>query len=264
MKTEKRIALACFIGATIGALLALQFNHHFWWVGVFVGGLVGYVGYNFHEIPATAQKVWRQMPERKQVYEFVKDHSILALASITALAPLCGFVATVMIGLMSLLNTCDLAIEIFRHYKDVPFISPTNNILFYVGGSSYMLVVALILFGLSETKNDCGILAVLCLVFAPAFTPVIAAIVIAALAIVIPCGICYGIYYTVKTFWKVPYRTFVLVHSEMRLLCMTDAMIGALAGYYFGNALVGGIVGAFYGVLNYRLVSVKLLKLVKA
>jgi len=59
------------------------------------------------------------------------------------------------------------------------------------------------------------------------------------------------------------WETFKLVHSDLRLLCMTDAMFGALVGYFCGNALVGGITGALLGVLNYRFISVKWLKLVK-
>ncbi|MEA2715263.1 MAG: hypothetical protein QOG91_291 [Candidatus Parcubacteria bacterium] len=60
---------------------------------------------------------------------------------------------------------------------------------------------------------------------------------------------------------KIVRRIFILIHSEIRLLCMTDSMIGALAGYYWGNALVGGIIGAACGMLNYKLISVRWLKL---
>jgi hypothetical protein len=63
---------------------------------------------------------------------------------------------------------------------------------------------------------------------------------------------------------QVAKRTFILIHSEIRLLCMTDAMLGALAGYFCGNALIGGVAGAILGVLNYKLVSVRWLKLVRA
>ena len=59
-------------------------------------------------------------------------------------------------------------------------------------------------------------------------------------------------------------QIFVLIHSELRVLCMTDAMIGAVAGFFYGNALVGGLIGAVCGLANYKLVSVRLLKVVKA
>lgn len=34
-----------------------------------------------------------------------------------------------------------------------------------------------------------------------------------------------------------------LIHSEIRLLCGIDAAIGAAAGYYFHNGIVGAMIG---------------------
>ena len=64
--------------------------------------------------------------------------------------------------------------------------------------------------------------------------------------------------------FQVARQIFMLIHSELRVLCMTDAMIGAVAGFFCGNALVGGLIGAVCGLANYKLVSVRLLKVVKA
>ena len=51
-----------------------------------------------------------------------------------------------------------------------------------------------------------------------------------------------------------------LIHSDIRLLCGTDAAIGAVVGFLFGYAIVGAIIGGFLGVLNYELVSKRLLR----
>lgn len=54
---------------------------------------------------------------------------------------------------------------------------------------------------------------------------------------------------------------FIFVHSGRRTLCFADATIGAAIGYSFGSVIIGTIAGAVLGVINYELVSVRLLKL---
>ena len=92
------------------------------------------------------------------------------------------------------------------------------------------------------------------LLFAPAITPLVPII-----AIVVIIG---KVIYFIPTFCRMVWRVFKLIHSDMRVLCMTDAALGALAGYYLGSALIGGFIGAGLGWVNYQLVSVRWLKLV--
>ena len=54
---------------------------------------------------------------------------------------------------------------------------------------------------------------------------------------------------------------FVLIHSDIRLLCGTDAAIGALIGYFTGNVIIGMLAGGIIGVVNYELISKRLLRL---
>ncbi|MBI2410046.1 hypothetical protein HYV30_03335 [Candidatus Kaiserbacteria bacterium] len=44
---------------------------------------------------------------------------------------------------------------------------------------------------------------------------------------------------------------FVLVHSEMRLLCFCDTALGAAIGYYLGHAVFGALAGGLLGVAHY-------------
>lgn len=44
MKTAK-IFTACAIGSFIGALVALELQPLWWWLGLVIGGLVGYLSY---------------------------------------------------------------------------------------------------------------------------------------------------------------------------------------------------------------------------
>lgn len=54
---------------------------------------------------------------------------------------------------------------------------------------------------------------------------------------------------------------FINIHSDIRLLCGVDSALGATAGYLLGNALYGGLIGVMFGLINYYVISIKVLKL---
>jgi hypothetical protein len=56
-------------------------------------------------------------------------------------------------------------------------------------------------------------------------------------------------------------RIFILIHSDMRVLCGLDSALGAAIGYYFGNAIIGALAGGVLGVFNYKIISQKVLRL---
>src|SRR5260370_383311 len=60
MNKTLRIALACFLGATLGAVLALHFNRYFWWLGILIGGLTGYLSYEFKSVLGACTDSWRK------------------------------------------------------------------------------------------------------------------------------------------------------------------------------------------------------------
>ena len=93
-------------------------------------------------------------------------------------------------------------------------------------------------------------------------------------ALMLPIAILYfllrGFWILLREVWKhkglIPkslWNVFTSIHSEMRLLCMTDSMIGATIGYFAGSAIIGGLAGAIFGILNYPIVSVRWLKVAK-
>jgi hypothetical protein len=238
---SSRVAFACFVGAFIGALIALELNHYFWWVGVLAGGGIGYIAYRFESVLTVARKVLVEMTKERHVnlertvfFISCVGLSTVALgcvfftlglfASISAsalkfelfpIAPLCAGFGS-FIGFFALICSFDEKEEMFDFFKKViwytnPICAPVYIVYFVIKGLGWFVEH-------------------------------------------IPMGVTLGIY-----FGK---RVFLLIHSEIRLLCMTDAMIGAMTGYFAGSALVGGIVGALVGVLNYELVSVRWLKLV--
>jgi len=58
-------------------------------------------------------------------------------------------------------------------------------------------------------------------------------------------------------------ETFIYIHSEMRVLCFVSAALGACVGYFLGSATIGAIAGCVFGIVNYEIVSKRILGVVK-
>lgn len=54
---------------------------------------------------------------------------------------------------------------------------------------------------------------------------------------------------------------FIAVHSERRVLCCLDAMLGTLVGYYLGSWPAGTVAGLAFALVSYELISKRWLKL---
>ena len=246
-----KIVTACFCGSSIGALLALQFQM-FWGFGVLIGGAIGYVAYAFEEIPAAMKKVWADIPERRQLLDNIKECFRDIGISVAATFVFFVLLATAFVAIMSL-------IDVVRMFDGRQHGTPG---LFPMIGNIVMLldvvIIEILEFDGFEGKKQQRIIQ--CTVLA--CSPTIAFITFTAVGVIVVCGATYCIYWLSRTGAKLFWQTFKLVHSNIRLLCMTDSMIGAIVGYFAGNVLVGGIVGAILGVINYHVVSVRWLRLV--
>jgi len=66
----------------------------------------------------------------------------------------------------------------------------------------------------------------------------------------------------VKAAGRFVWLVFCEVHSDVRLLCGLDAAIGAACGYFAGSVLIGLISGGVMGLVNFEVVSKRVLKLV--
>ncbi len=259
------IAIACFVGAFIGALLAIQF-HHYWLFGVLIGGIVGYVTYNFREIPTTAKMVWAKMPERQNMKKFIADCELKEKMKEAISTILLGFVfitffisviAGVITAIFSYINTVAIYVELYQgssfHINQINL--SRGEIIF--GSTATIILLCFIIRIQLDDKKDITTKYLLIAIFIgiPILTPFL-------LPVVAFVASGFGIYWLGKVGIKVGWATFKIVHSDIRLLCMVDAMIGATAGYWFGNTLIGGIIGAISGVINYELVSKRWLKLI--
>lgn len=241
--TESKVALACFVSAFIGLIVAFTIHHFFWWVGMLVGGLVGYLSYNLREVWDASRHVWRSLASWRCDWNRLRG----------AMVDGCYFVAFV---------STPLTLFFLIPAMDIPLVIATITILiFFSVGMALSYGIPLP----SEAKN-----------LAKRINIVSAS-----------CWIVYGfIKGTAKCAEQMPKAVmfvcrfvkgvFILVHSDIRLLCGVDAALGVLAGRIAGQgitvtvpvilavAVFSGIVGALLGVLNYRLVSIRWLKLVPA
>lgn len=241
MNKSGKVFLACSLGAFIGSIVAFQLGQLTWWLGSLVGGLIGYIAYEFENIPHSVSSAWK--------YAKIPAHAICSKLS-------------------------------RKNLKDG----------FSMGSwmAFWMLFVATMAPSGPSTSSSNVSLAIFCLVICYFFGLFLSLTSFeeidgskmtamlwkyASLPAIVFYWIPVGIYRFVKTvvlgtprvvvvacrFFK---HLFVLIHSDVRLLCGVDAAIGAAVGYFFHNPVLGALAGGLLGILNYEVVSKRLLKVV--
>jgi hypothetical protein len=256
----RRIGFACALGAFVGATVSLDLARHFaagnwlWIVGILLGGLVGYLAYDFRAVASAIGQAWREVsawrPDWKGIGAFLKHRA------------LCGNIGALM--MLSVLTW------VFVLCSGGQILTPSGSVT--SAGRTFVLtsLIAGYLLGLilPMDEGDRKAMGVLTLCFAPITGPFIWAYwVLRGTGWIIrrvPEGVLSAIVLALIA-WPVLVRfvkrVFVLVHSDERKLCFTDAMLGAMIGFFLGSAVLGGIAGALLGVVNYELVSIRLLHL---
>ena len=222
MKKSLKVFLACFLGGGIGTLTALQINGYFWWLGLLVGGLVGYLFYEFKKVLQAIPKAYRAVT-RIQFYPRNFGKSLLGGLSMTL------WLVSIF-GLFGLTTT-----------------NTANLVMLLIAFSSLATFAGLLtgfVFGFQKkiSKEDKKIvegfwrynILFVCFYHLPIWTVK---------------GIIYLVSRTPKFIWKVIVALgkaiiiltrfiktlFIMIHSEIRLLCGIDAMIGAVIGYFAGS-----------------------------
>ena len=75
-------------------------------------------------------------------------------------------------------------------------------------------------------------------------------------------NIPHGLNVSARFVWKFAGEVLIFIHSEARTTCFTGGLVGAVAGYIFGNPLAGLIAGPLVGLVSYELVGKRILKIV--
>lgn len=243
-----KIGISCALGAFIGSLIALQLGIYTWWIGMVVGGLVGYLGYEFKKVIDTIPIAWNKAtkwrPSRQYWVPRLKfwtlgvliiSQSVVIILNVYAWDKLLDSPAMLsvilgLIGVFPVLSVFWLASGYFSQLteeqwretiKEVIAVQPLILPFVFAIGVPWCVVV-----GIRK--------------YAGPFARVLSSAL----------GVIYR-------FLK---HLIVLIHSDERLLCGLDAAIGTAIGYYAGNAFIGAMSGLVFGVLNYEIVSKRILR----
>lgn len=261
-QTALRVFLACFIGAFIGTLIAIR-SGIFWWAGLLIGGLAGYLSYEFKAVVIAVKEAMRDI--RRELPGAAKTIGFYFFAILMVFAN--GIIPT----LLSLWNVK----KVDEDFSYILFAASSLMLGIFI---SFLIFICLA-FSSSlkggeseefeiEKKWGRGV------VFFVFFTPIGIYLILPFLSLrwalkTTPKAIILLLRWIPKIMsesiveeWQVIKKVFITIHSEVRLLCGVDAMLGAFVGYLFWNPLLGALAGGMLGVANYYLISIKLLKLV--
>lgn len=258
MKREAgKVFLACAIGAGIGSLVALEMARAFWWIGLLVGGLAGYLSYEWRAvlraIPA-AYRAARGWHPPRGYWQSIRLFFVLISAIVLWCSALL-FVSVV---------------------DEVPPEQLTHNLVNLAWGVAGMFTAGLLLvigFAIAyrNVTPDENYLSAMRKANFWMFPPIVlfwhlprgiwwvARRLPRAMALTI-VGIARGIVAFIRFMKRFIWQLFLRIHSEMRLLCGIDAMLGAAVGYFAGSAIIGALAGGLFGVLNYAVVTERWLK----
>lgn len=246
MSQGLKVFFACAFGAFVGAFVGLHFGYLV--LGITVGGIAGYLSYELDKVIAAFPAAWRATttwrPEKqwwKVYFRYVANRACW----LSGIVFMCSI----------LLNGLMVCIAQVDHTPILPLIAA-------VAGSS--LVVWVFLISAIATRPPKTISEMeLAMKRRPAsetykmfFWEMPRDIVL--LFLKLPRWIASGERFVGKFFSKF----FRLIHSEIRLLCLVDASIGALIGYFYGSSLIGTLAGGILGLVNFELLSIRILKLV--
>ncbi|MFA5358693.1 MAG: hypothetical protein WC310_02660 [Patescibacteria group bacterium] len=262
MSKTMKIAVACFIGAFLGAMISLElaarfeFGQYLWIIGTAVGAVVGYIGYDpkhfFYSIPKAVISTAKEVN--------FKDMVLLPIGKVLTIV-LVVVVMLVLIGLLVMLWTSSgLSYAVFLNYAKHAF--GTGGIF-----DVAVIITAMLGMGCAMHMHNKDESAGWWDFFSIFWMP------IKVSAPVVPFYMIYLLVKHAKTIWRAVVATmkfvglsckklFIAVHSDRRLLCLVDSAIGATIGYFVGNAIIGAVAGMVIGLVNYQIVSIWILKLV--
>jgi hypothetical protein len=225
-----KILLSCALGAAIGSLVALELSTTFWWVGLIVGGLTGYLSYEWPAVRAAipvayrSARGWSAMkgdaPLNKMAAESIAYGSYLPLVVL--------LIPWVLIPLMQIPDSEK---------------SPMAAVVFLLVSSYALIGGGYTNFRLWD-EFSCRRSTTIAYVWESSS----------------PYVLLWQFPRVIITFLiTFTWRLFLLIHSERRLICGVDAAIGAGVGYMSGSVIVDALAGAVLGVVNYELITRRVL-----
>lgn len=274
MSESVRVVIACALGALVGSLLSLEcvarLESAVWQtvgvcLGVLVGGLVGYLSYRFNEVCKACKRC-------------VEEEAILAsLWSCMRITCVCVYRYIILSVLLSLVT------GMFVFYGSAILIGGTSFVVFLftqqgsgvdlMGVMKFIATISLvvgigvpfsagvintIVFFITRNTRDLDspkdaievVFKYFCHLLPQHAVPYMYT------------KSCYGIKVLYSGMSGGVVKVFRYIHSDARIICFVGATIGSITGFVAGSAFIGCAAGAVMGYLEYRVVSVRLLKLV--
>jgi hypothetical protein len=234
-RETSKVFLACAIGAATGSFVALGMSHAFWWVGLLVGGIVGYLSYEWKTVLRAIPAAYRAAREGRP--------SIVWIPRVF----LCWLNVSIWMTVPTFLDPSGKMepYSVIEHVFIGFAIGTVGWLVLILGG----LVLA---FGelSAQLRSFTDWLRMMNNVINP----------LKVIFYYVPKGIGIATYHIIRFCQRFGWQLFLRIHSEIRLLCGMDAMVGAAIGYFAGSAIIGALAGGLLGVVNYAVVSERWLK----
>lgn len=243
MNTHLKVFVSCVIGAAIGSLVALEAQPTFWWVGLVVGGLVGYLSYDIREVLRAVPVAWHYAI--KQPMESWKNVGM----SLAGYALILTWVIPSVVLWWTLVPIIPWS-EVSAGVIVLRILAVTFSFIAFfaviLGGFKIFLELKIGKEGLEAGLE---------------LNPVFVAYAFVSIAVLNKFFLPH-LWSAVRTVFRFFQHLLWLIHSDLRLLCGFGAAIGASIGYASGSVLVGVLAGGVIGLVQYDLVSRRWLKIV--
>lgn len=248
-----RIFVCCLLCAGVGTFISLEINKYFWWVGVLTGGFLGYLSYDSKKVILAIPKAWQVAKGCK-----IDWHKIsIVMKGVGNFFISCfGFSLNASVPLLTLFYY-------FREETGVKFLLFMQTFIFFIAVfagiesiifSPRLEELMLEINGLGKRLRKANFFRVYFYLLPKGIFWCVKKIPLGVITAVKGAG-CGSV--ILVRFIK---HLFILIHSERRLLCTTDSAIGTLIGYLCGSIVIGAIAGGVIGILNYELVSKRILR----
>jgi len=251
MERTLKIFLSCSFGAGIGAMVALGVNHYFWWLGLIVGGLTGYLSYEFKKVVEAAAEGYKRVAGYKPNKEYWKIYGLMILVDSSILLTVVSIIIPLMFSLISLLT------------KKADFM-----VIFFLCALSFAFTLLFIMLrGVLDSDERLSIKQKAehyVVEREKLITQLKEFNFLAVYFYWLPRGIIEAVKKIPKIVLflaRFVKTIFLLIHSDIRLLCGMDAAIGAGIGYFTASVVAGMFIGGILGVIQYEIVSKRLLHL---
>lgn len=281
--TSLNVFFSVALGSLVGTIASLQFSLMFWWAGLIIGGVVGYIAYDFKKVTQAVPKAWKmatsikvKKPDKeiwffRIIYIFSFSGAIYSCLSLIASLLILGeyllhgnkssFLSDYLIPSTAIYILVFIVIALDAFLMKVD--NPKKFVFAFDNGSrkGYKLTPLEIvtIFGLTPLTTP---ITVVCLAIVGIF---LLAIKIFRSRIIIGNYIKKATFFIAVTIWvslgKFLWYLFKLVHNDVRAICFIDAVIGSIIGYSLESPLIGCLAGGTFGWFNYKVVALILLKL---